>query len=791
MFRHYFKVGYRSLARYKGYSLINILGLTLGITSVVVIFLIVRYELSFDTFHEDNDRIFRVVRGENLMEADSGTPHRLMEILQEELPEIEQAAVAFKLNPNETQVEVNETPTRVLAIGFTTPSFFEIFSFPMKSGSPASEPGQVVIDETLADAWFDGDALGRVIRLNNEYELTISGVMEEMPGNTDFPLQMAVSHATLVNSGNYRSTLSMGANSYYQTFVKLQEGVAATSVESKFPGLIEKYMGADREYPMLLQPLRDIHYNEELGDTNFSGRAVNKTVIFSLSIIGVFILLIACINFVNLSTARAAKRAREVGVRKVLGGKKGQLVAQLLTEAFLITLAATLLSAVCITVLLSSVTHYLSIPVDASILFKPDVIILLVAGWLLISLLPGIYPAMMISRFKSISTVLKSSLQRKQGGGLQMRRGLIVFQFAITFLLIISTSIVLQQIEYIQTQPLGFDKEAVVTFDLPLDFDGNIEVIRGELEQHAAIRDVSFALNTPSATINKWWTNFFHQSNMNEGEIMEHKMIDEAYLDLFDIQLLAGRNIHANDSTIDVIINETMMQAMGIEDPQKALGETISFWNVNEAPVVGVVKDFNTVSLHQPIHPVMLWQGISGRLQKVSVKIDMNQAQDALNRIEAVFSEAFPNAYYSYAFLDEELETFYVQEEKTSRVLSLFSFIAICIGGLGLYGLVSFMAAQKVKEIGIRKILGASFLNIIRLFVGEFALLLIVAFLIASPMAYILMQQWMESFTFKTEIGLSVFIVAILSGFVITGLSTGYQSVKAALVNPVDNLRHE
>lgn len=796
MFRHYFKVGYRSLTRQKAYSLINVLGLTLGITSAIVIFLLIRYELSFDSFHENSDRIHRVVHGEDLGNADSGTPHRMMEVLVDELPEVELAAVAFKLNPNETQVEINEQPTRISAVAFTTPSFFEMFAFPWKTGNPQeslNEPGLVAIDAALADAWFGGDAMGQVIRLNDTYELTVSGILEEMPDNTDFPIQMAVSHATLARSENYRTTLTTGTNSYYQTFVRLREGVSVKNVEAKFPDIITKYMGAEHAetFPFRLQPLGDVHFNEEIGDTNFSGRAVDKNVILSLGLIGLLILIVACINFVNLSTARAVKRAKEVGVRKVLGSNRGQLVSQLLIEAFLITSVATVLSAVLTRVILNPITNYLSIPINPAILFESDVIFLLFVGWLLLSLLPGIYPAFLISRFRSISTVLKSNLQRKQGGGLYLRRGLIVFQFAITFLLIIGTRVVVNQLDFIRTKSLGFDKEAVVTVDLPANLDDRLDVIKQQLSQDASIAGVSFSLNTPSATINKWWTQFYHRSDPEEGHTMEHKAIDEDYLELFDIELVAGRNIQANDSTIDVLINETMMRELGIEDPQLALGETISFWNIDDAPIVGVVKDFNTVSLHEPIHPVMLWQGIARMTQKASIKIDMQRSQQAIGLIRDSFTTAFPNFYFSYAFLDDELESFYWQEEKTSRVLSLFAFIAICIGGLGLYGLVSFMATQKVKEIGIRKMLGASVLHIVRLFTNEFAVLLTVAFLLASPIAYIWMNQWMQNYTFQADIGWSVFATAILSGVAITVFSIGYQSVRAAVTNPVENLRQE
>ena len=796
MFRHNLKIGYRSLAKQKSYSFINMLGLTLGMASVIIIFLVVRFELSYDNFHKDTNRIYRVVRGSSLSNADTGTPHKLMDVLMDEVPEIDEAAIAFKLNPSETQVEVNNVLTKVPNIAFTTPSFFKLFNYKWISGdkeTALNEPGQVAITETLAKEWFNGDALGKTIRLNNTFDLKVTGVMEDFPKNTDLPIQLAVSHATFTSSDNYFKEFSTSTNSYYQTFLKLHPETSSLQIESKLKQTISKYLGKEQseKYILLLQPIEDIHFNEEIGNSNFSERAVNKSTLLSMAFVGLLILVTAFINFINLATARAVKKSKEVGVKKVLGSSRLQLIFQFLTEAFLITFSSAILSIIITAVFLPTIASYLSIHLDASLLFTPAVIAILFAGWLLVSLLSGIYPAFIISNFRSISNILKSNLENRQGGGLLLRRGLVIFQFSITFLLITCTLVVLNQLHYIRSKPLGFNKQAVVTIDVPEHSSKDIESIRNELLQNPAVKDVSFSLNTPSATINKWWSDYFHRSDPEEARTMEHKAIDENYLDLYNIELLAGKNITANDSIIEVIINESMMEVIGIENPQQAIGETISFWNIKDAPIVGVVKDFHTVSLHRPIHPVMLWQGYNWMIQKASVKIDMSQTQNVLPKIEDSFTNTFQDYYFTYAFLDEELNTFYWQEEKTSRVLTLFSIIAIFIGGLGLYGLVSFMASQKVKEIGIRKILGASFLNIVNIFTSEFSKLIGVAFLLASPLAYYLMQQWMQDFTFKTEIEWWVFLITILSGILIAGFSIGYQSVKAALTKPVENLRNE
>ena len=795
MIKHNFLISWRTLIRNKSYSFINILGLTLGIACALVILMIVRYELSFNTFHADADRIYRIVHGENLAEADPGTPHKLRDLMEEEFPQVEMAAVAYKLNPNQTQIIVNDKPERNEDIVFTSPSFFEMFDFKWVEGNAKNalrQPGQVVITQSLAEDWFDGDAIGKPIKLNNQFDLLVSGVIADMPHNTDFPIQIAVSHATFEQLDSYERTLTGNTNSYYQTFVRLYEGTDPAAVNAGFPQLIRKHLGADAAevYHLILQPMSDVHFNTEVGDTNFSRQAISMESIYGLGFIGILILLAASINFINLATARAVKRAREVGIRKVLGSNRGQLIAQFLSEALMLCLTSTLLAMGAIQWLLPSISAYLNIEIYAAMLLQPQFMLTILAACIVLGLLSGYYPAVILSAYKPI-TNLKTSFGNKKGGGLFLRRGLVTFQFIITFVLISSTIVVNRQLNFFHNTPLGFDKAGVITFDLPKHDSTQRERIKTRLLQNPAIKNVSYSLNTPSATINKWWTGFTSTVQPDESIVMEHKAIDGNYLDMFDIELIAGRKIMAEDSTIDVIINESMMHAMGIEDPEQALGQAISFWKVENAPIVGVAKDFHSVSLHQEIHSVMLWQGFDFMMQKASVKIDMNQAQVAIGEIEAAFTETFPENYFSYAFLDDELATFYQQETKTSRLLSIFSFIAIFIGCLGLYGLVSFMAAQKIREVSIRKVLGASVQQIFFLFSKEFALLLIIAFAIATPIAWYLMQSWLEEFTFNIDLNWWMFALAGIAGFFIAGLTISYQSLKAAAVNPAESLRNE
>lgn len=796
MFRNYFTIAFRNITKHTSFTVINMAGLTLGITAALIILLIVRFELSFDNFHAQGDRIYRVIKGDwNSEECDTGTPHGLMPVLEKEFPEIEKVAVAYKPNPNETQLEINHELMRNSNIYFTTASFFEMFDFQWIVGSPQKslgEPGQVVIDEELARQLFDGDAMGKSIRLNNEYDLTVSGIIEKIPGNSDFPIQIAVSHATFAASDNYQKELNTGTGSFYHTYLLLHEHANPATLEAKIRPVIVKYLGEEGAdvLKLSIQPLHNIHFNPNTQYGNFTKRAISKETIWSIALIGLLILITACINFVNLATAQAVTRSKEVGIRKVMGSTRMQLVWQFLSETFILCFIATLISLFLSTLFISRLGSFLSISINESMVFQREVLMTLLIICGLTSLCSGFYPAILLSKYKPV-TSLKKSFTNRGVAGIQLRRGLVIFQFAVTFLLITGTIVVVSQLHYFQTTSLGYDQHAVITVDIPPHTPEQLSTFKNQLQQYATIRNVSFSLNTPSATINKWWAGYSHHSDVDEPRYMEIKAMDENYLELFDINLLAGRNIDPNDSSVEVIINETFMHVIGIQEPELALGETISFWAGQNLPIVGVVKDFNSISLHNEIHPVLLWKGYNDMMMKASFKIEMSQAHAAIEQIDEAYSQIFSEYYFTYAFLDDELATFYTQEVKTSRLLSVFSFIAIIIGCLGLYGLVSFMTTQKVKEIGIRKVLGASVQHIVFLFTKDYLILLGIAFLIAAPIGYYLMQLWLQDFTYKIELSWWIFIVTALAGLLMAGATVSFKSIRAALANPVDALRNE
>ncbi len=793
--KNYLTIAIRNLSKHKSFAVINIAGLTLGISCALIIFIIVRFELCFDTFHSQADRIYRVISGSTPGDPASygtGTPHGLAPILEQDFPEVEKVGVIYHLNTKKTQIEVNDELLNAPQTYFVTPAFFEMFDFAWLAGNPQqslSQPNRVVISQTLADQYFPGDALGQRIRLNNEFDLIVSGILQDMPENTDFPVQIAVSHATFATSEQFQEAYSISHGSAYHTFLLLNEQVSPAALESKFPAMVEKYLGKETAEKFLahtLQPLRDVHFNEAFSGGNFSNRAISKSSLWSLALIGGFILLMASINFVNLATAQAIRRSKEVGIRKVMGSTRRQLFFQFIGETFTLTFIATLLSLVLVFLLLPQLKSLLDLPLDEHLFSHPYLLLWLGTQCVVVSLLAGCYPAVVLSGFKPV-LVIKSALSHQPSGGLLLRKGLITFQFVITQVLIIATLVVVSQNHYFRTQSLGYHQQAVLTVDVPEQDSQRIETLKNRLAQYPEIQEVSFSMNAPSATSNKWFNFFFHVSDPQGGKLVEVKPVDEQYLALYDIKLLAGDSLRQGDSGI--LVNEAFLKEIGMADPQDALQEVITIGG-QEVTIKGVVQDFHTLSLHQKINPLMMVY-MEDKFQLASIRIPMAEAPEAIAIVKRQWKEAFPQYYFSYRFLDDDLASWYEKERSTSRLLSLFAGIAIFISCLGLYGLISFITAQKTKEVGIRKVLGATVSHIVYLFTKDFVLLVAVAFVIAAPLGYYFMKQWLADFTYKIDISWWMFVVAALIGIVIALLTVSFQSIRAALANPVDALRSE
>lgn len=801
MLKNYFKTALRNLRRNKSYSFINITGLAVGIAACLLIFLVIQYETSFDNFHNNKEQIYRVSK--RFIKDDGGAGYSrgicfpASKQLLLDYPQLEHVASILSAQGDQLTVmdeSGHTTPKKFKEDGlfFTEPQFFSIFNFPLLSGNAQTaltNPNTAVLTQQAAEKYF-GDwhnAVGKTIQYDNSKICKVTGVLKNLPANTDFPIQVAISFKTLREDSS-RDWVSTRGN--LNTYVVLPTTLSSASFSRQLEAFGKKHIPADysAKQSFVIQPLADIHFNKEFG--NFNGKTFGRELITALSIIGLFLLVIACINFINLSTAQAVNRAKEVGVRKVLGSRKRQLILQFLSESFIITLAAVLIALVIAFSVLPLLNQLLQTKI--TLCASTGIALFLTGVIILVTLLAGLYPAIVLSGFNPI-TALKSKLTDKIKGGISLRRALVVLQFTVAQALIIGTLIVLSQMNYFKTAPMGFDKDAVVNIPLPGDSLNNakFDAIKAQLLKHPGISGVSFS--TFSISDDSHWGSDFTFDNAAKpvNFSADLKWADANIFTVFNLQMVAGKPYGPSDTIKDFVINQTMVKMLGLRSPEDAIGKKITFWDgYLKGHIVGVVKDFNGGSMAKAISPVIMstWKENYGNL---SVKLQPQNIKPTLAAIEKIWTAAYPNSVYEYKFLDEKIADFYKQEDQLSQLYKIFAGIAIFISCLGLYGLISFMAVQRTKEVGIRKVLGASVGNIVYIFSKEFTLLICIAFLVAAPLAYYFMHKWLTNFTFRITIGAGVFIITILASVIIAWVTVGYRAVRAALANPVKSLRSE
>jgi ABC-type antimicrobial peptide transport system permease subunit len=507
-------------------------------------------------------------------------------------------------------------------------------------------------------------------------------------------------------------------------------------------------------------------------------------------LIGIFLLVIACVNFINLATAQAVNRSKEVGVRKVLGSSRTQLAMQFIGETALITFCALTLAIVMAALALPFLSRLLEVQLHFP--FDGTVLLFLFGVFVLVTLISGSYPALVLSGFNPINA-LKSKVAPKITGGISLRRALVVLQFSIAQILIIGMLVVVSQMAYFKNSDLGFDKDAIVAIGVPGDSlsKTKYQYLRSQLLAQPGIKSISYSFAAPS-DYGSWSSDFkFDHSTKTTDWEASFKWADTTYFKLFNLQFVAGRPYFNSDTVREFVVNETLVKKLGFRNPQDIIGKELNFWNGKKvAPVVGVIKDFHAASLRDPVPPIVMgaWKDL---YRTMTVKLQPQGVTETLAHIEKAWTEAFPDNVYEYQFLDERIATFYKQEAQLSLLYQIFAGIAIFISCLGLYGLVSFMAVQRNKEVGIRKVLGASVQSIVYLFSKEFTLLIVVAFAIAAPVAYYFMHQWLANFTFRIDLSWTIFLLAILASVFIAWLTVGYKAVKAGLANPVKSLRTE
>ena len=806
MIKNYFKIAWRSLWRNKAFSAINIFGLALGIATCLIILLYLQNELSYDRFNEKADRMVRVVfkgtvQGGKLNEANVMPP--TAQTLKADYTEVEaatrlkQAGSAVILYKNKVFKD-NQTAA-------VDSNFFDVFTLPLIEGDAKTamvQPNTAVLTKAIANKFFGNEnALGKVFNFKNDStNYTVTGVIEKVPVNSHFHFDVFVSMASLHDANN-----PSWMTSDYYTYLVLQKGFDYKRLEAKLPQVIDKYMGPQLQKAMgvtmaqyrskgndlglYLQPLTDIHLHSDFAyDLSPAG---DIKYIYIFSAIAIFMLLIACINFMNLSTAGASKRSREVGIRKVLGSQKAELIRQFLIESILVTAIALLLSIGIVWLALPFFNTLAGIDVSLNITANPW----LVPGVLLVGLFTGVlagsYPAFYLSSFNPV-TVLKSRFKAGKNS-IGLRSGLVVFQFFISIILIIGTTVVYQQLSYIQHKKLGYEKDQVVVLPGTWQLNGKQDVYRNQLLQDPRVVNVSVSSYLPAGWSNN--NNFFIYPGGN-ADLMVKTLrydVDQNYISTMGMQIASGRNFSKEfgmDSSA-IIINETAAKNLGWAT--NPLGKIVTR-NDNDGTkksytIIGVVKDFNFKSLHEAITPLVMVLGDnSGNIIVKAKTADMPGLIAMMKKNWEGLTSEEP---FDYSFLDERFNNTYMAEQKVGQLLGLFAGLTILVACLGLFALATFTAEQRIKEIGVRKVLGATIGSLVQLVSKDFLKLVLIANIIAWPLAWWAMNKWLQDFAYRINISLWVFVIAGVLAIILTIMTVGFQAIKAALMNPVTSLKSE
>ncbi|MDN5213299.1 ABC transporter permease [Fulvivirgaceae bacterium BMA12] len=804
MIKDYLKITFRTLANQKFYTGLNIVGLSIGIASCLLILLYVHHELSYDTFHEKAERVYRVGLNGKIAEQEIFTTSScppLAFTAVEEFPEVENATRIFPYWAQQI-IRYGETAIFEEKVYFADSSFFDVFGFKLLEGNPATalvEPNTVVIPEDVAQKYFgEESAFGKTILIGAEkVPHKVTGVLDKLPPNTHLHFDMLRS---MVSWPNHKDQVWLNNN--LVTYLLLHEGASPASLEEKFVSMVIKYVGPEvqqfmgisletfaqqgNKYGFFLQPLLDIHLHSDLKDELEPNGDITYVYIFGA--IAFFIILLACINFMNLATARSANRAKEVGVRKTLGSLRSTLVWQFITESVVLSLIATLLALGATALLLSPFNDISGKEISAALFGKPWFIMALSGLMLTVGVIAGSYPAFYLSSFRPVE-VLKGRLKAgmKSSG---IRNVLVVFQFFISITLIICTILVYEQLEYTRTKNLGFEKENVVVIEgmWPLS-RGQQNTLKQALIDQSQVINASISNNVPPGVNN---TTVFRKKGTEDDILISTYNVDYDHLATMKIELLDGRNFSRDfpTDTTAILLNQAAVKAFGLT---QAVNETLEFFGGDNGrqdfKIVGVFKDFNYETLKNEISPLALFLTRQGGLMSVRVRGENMPATLAM--MEEAWKKHTPGEPFQYHFLDESYDALFRAEQRLGKVFSIFTGLAILVACLGLLGLAAFMAEQRTKEIGIRKVLGASIPGVILLLSKDFTKLVIFAFVLAIPVAYIIVDKWLEGFAFHIEIGPGTFVVAGIMALLIAWLTVSWQSIKAAAANPVRSLRSE
>jgi putative ABC transport system permease protein len=788
MIKNYFKIAFRNITRHKAYSLINISGLAIGMACSILILLWVQHELSYDRFHKNADHIFRITCNASDFKA-AVNPAGMPAGLKAELPAVRNFVRLSHLTT--TLFEAGENKFEEKNTFYADSTFLEIFSFPLVAGNHTTalaRPDAVMLTQSMAKKYFGKQqALGKTLKRNNGSYVTVTGIFADLPPNSHLKFDFIMPMSAIANTDRDLKTNTWDNFNYYSYLLLDKSVVAGTSSIKKF----EKQMDAiykakqpDFKIRFQIQPLTSIHLHSNL-QVDLPGHG-NVQYVNIFLIVAVFILVVACINFMNLATARSARRAREVGIRKVAGAKRGQLIQQFMGESLVISFLALLIAIGLVFIFLPSFNNIAG--KKLSINFTEGKIWLALAGMALATgLISGSYPALFLSGFRPVK-VLKGSLN-KSGGSLLFRNTLVVTQFIVSIVLLIGTVVVYKQLNFIHKRNIGFDKANLLYMPMTGEMWGKLDAMKAALKQNPLTAEFTIINDLPtnltSGTIDVVWEGKDPKSQV----VIPNLAISENFIKVFKMQLLHGRDFSESfkaDSS-NFLVNETALRVMGIK-ANEAVGKSLSMWG-NKGVIIGVVKDFNFKPIQQPIEPLVLNLNSWGGFVIVRTPAGNSDATiKALKRISDDLNPAYP---FAFNFLDQDIANLYQGEQRLGTLFNIFAVLAILISSMGLYGLSAFLAEQRRREIGVRKVLGASVFGIMYLLSTGFTRLILLAILIAIPVSWYFINSWLESYAYHIDINWLIFVVASIIALLIAWITVSYESLKAAVSNPVRSLRSE
>jgi len=797
MFRLNLKIALRNLWKNKGYTFINIAGLSIAMASCVLIFIFVRYQLSFDQQFQHKERIFRVVTNwidQNGEGATKGVPLPMANTLREDFPQMEKVGA---IQSSGGQLMVADISGKVilkdeLDIYYAEPEFFEVLNFTWLTGKPLAamkKPNTVVLSEEKAVKYFGNwqQAVGKTLHFKNKPDLTVTGVFKDNPENSSFPLKAVISYISYKNSQS-KSWTYIGSSS--ECYFLLKDGVKLKDAETQLNKLnqrIYKNIPKENAQYFSIQPLSDIHKNALYG--NFSHKIIESSQLYGLVFIGLFLMLTACINFINLATAQAISRSKEVGVRKVMGSGRGQLVIQFLGETVTVSTISLLIACVLAEIALPHMQNLFNEKISFSLFDHPVIFLFLIGLVLIVSFFAGFYPAMVMSGF-SPALAIKNKVSAKTSGGLGLRKVLVVMQFTITIILVIATIVVLKQMNYMRNKPLGFNPEAVASVNLPTDSlsRGKYNNFKERVLKLPGVNNVSY-FDVPPSSGDVSETTF----SLNGLKVEQYQVrvmhADARYFDTFGLNMVAGKVLPKSDTVNAYVVNQTFLKRIDIKDPEIVLGKLLTINGIT-APIVGVTKDFNDQSLHEKISPIAI-SSANTEYYRMAVKIDSKAMLSTMKEVEQLWNNTFQDDVYESGFVNDDINAYYETEKVMGVLFEVFSCVIIFISFTGLFGLISFVASQRTREVAIRKVLGASNFELVTLLNGSFLMMVFVANLTAWPVAYIFIDRWLAGFAYRIGLSIWPFIVAMAASMTITFITVSIRSLRSAKTNPIEALKYE